>query len=464
MHVVVAGCGRVGSQLAEYLKYERHKVTLIDRDAASLERFAGKFRGKFIQGDISGEEILLKAGIKKANGFAAVTDSDDANLAAAELAVKNYGIERTVARVYKPVRQKAFSEKGITNVCGSVIIAERLREKLFKNERSIVQQDSSDAGVQVVEFGIGREADGKPVGGLSYGISSSLLVLMRDGRELPFDENTPLASGDQVVMTLRKEGWKVVREFMGADLDDSAMFGSMAYDLPGNAVEGEPPEARVIIVGCTQVGIYLAQLLEEAGHHITLMDEDPALLRKPSPGFSGNLVEGSISSEQSLIAAGIKEADAFVATTRIDEANSTAVKMARDNFRVRHVVARVFEPSQEVMYETSGIPYVSATRSVSQVLLDLLLVPTVRAKSSCLHHQYDVVEFSCPPAWKGKRVRAAMNSSGVVFAYIIRRGTGYMPEPNFVLHAGDTITALATSRKFQKLDKYLHKQGMGSGL
>jgi trk/ktr system potassium uptake protein len=458
MYVVVAGCGRVGSQLAEYLRYERHKVTLIDRDAAALERFSGRFRGKFVQGDISSKDILLKAGINKAGGFAAVTDSDDANLAASELAIKSYGIEKTVARVYKPVRQKAFSEKGVNNVCGTVIIAERLREKLFKNPRSIVQQDSSDAGVQIVEFGIGPEATGKPAGGLTQGISSRLLVLMRDGKQVSFDENTPLASGDQVVMTLRKEGWSVVKEFAGADLDDATLFGSMAFDLPTDAVEGEPPEARIIIGGCTQVGVYLAKLLDEAGHHITLMDEDPALLRKPSPGYSGDLAEGSISSEQSLVAAGIREADAFVATTRSDQANREAVKMARDNFRVRYVVARVFEPSEEITYESSGVPHVSATRSVSQALFDMLLAPVVRAKSSCLHHQYDVVEFSSPPAWKGKRVHTVMKTSGVIFAYIIRRSTGYMPEPNFVLRSGDTITALATSRKFQKLDKYLHKQ------
>ena len=83
--------------------------------------------------------------------------------------------------------------------------------------------------------------------------------------------------------------------------------------------------------------------------------------------------------------------------------------------------------------------------------------PRGGAKSSCLFNQYDLVEFECPARWEGKRVRVASNAVKVTFAYIVRRSTGYMPEDNFVLREGDTITALVTARKIRKLEKSLLK-------
>jgi Trk K+ transport system NAD-binding subunit len=67
------------------------------------------------------------------------------------------------------------------------------------------------------------------------------------------------------------------------------------------------------------------------------------------------------------------------------------------------------------------------------------------------------MEFESPARWEGKKVRVASNASKVTFAYIVRRSTGYMPEHNFVLRAGDTITALVTSRKIRRLEKTLLK-------
>ncbi len=103
------------------------------------------------------------------------------------------------------------------------------------------------------------------------------------------------------------------------------------------------------------------------------------------------------------------------------------------------------------------MPYVCGTRMLAQALLEKLVNPVVRAKSSCLFNQYDLVEFECPARWEGKKVRVASNASRVTFAYIVRRSTGYMPEDNFVLREGDTITALVTARKIRKLEKSLLK-------
>lgn len=85
MHIIIAGCGRVGSQLALYLSYEGHDVAIIDKDPASFGRLGSTFNGIVLEGVAFDEEVLLEAGIEKAEAYAAVTNYDNTNLMAAEM-------------------------------------------------------------------------------------------------------------------------------------------------------------------------------------------------------------------------------------------------------------------------------------------------------------------------------------------------------------------------------------------
>lgn len=457
MNIIVAGCGGVGSRLAEYIAEEGQQVVVVDRDPEALKHLPKSFKGTTIIGDVMQDAVLVKAGIKKAGGLAAVTQFDDTNLAIAESAMKNYQVPRVVARLVNPDKERAFSRKHIDYFDSTIMIANRLRSQLFQSPDSIVQQDRSEVGVQVIEFGIGGEAAGNPAGSLDYGISSRLLVLLRDNRPVPFDDDTPLAEGDRVVMTLRKEGWRVVKECMGSDLDESACRGAVAFGLASDALDEAKPGMKVLVAGCSQVGAYLAFILDREGHRVTLIDPDPSLFQRVSKEYGGGFVEGDIFSHEALEKAGVREADAFAAVSKSDEANRKAVEAARNVFMVEHVMSRVFEPEEEPAYQALGMPYVCGTRMLAQALLEKLVNPVVRAKSSCMFNQYDLVEFECPARWESKKVRVASNASKVTFAYIVRRSTGYMPEENFVLRAGDTITALVTARKIRRLEKTLLK-------
>lgn len=457
MNIIVAGCGGVGSRLAEYIYDEGQHVVVVDRDPEALKHLPKSLKGATLVGDVMQDAVLVKAGIKKAGGFAAVTQFDDTNLAIAESAMNRYLVPTVVARLVNPDKERAFSRKHIDYFDSTVMIANRVRSQLFQSPDSIVQQDRSEVGIQVIEFGIGGEASGKPAGSLNYGISSRLLVLLRDNKVMPFDEATPLAKGDRVVITLRREGWRVVKECMGSDLDESACRGAVAFGLASDALDETTPGLKVLVAGCSQVGAYLGYILDREGHRVTLVDPDPSLFQRVSKEYAGGFVEGEIFAPETLEKAGIREADAFVAVSKSDEANRKAAEAARNVFKVEHVMSRVFEPEEEPAYQALGMPYVCGTRMLAQALLEKLVNPVVRAKSSCLFNQYDLVEFECPARWEGKKVRVASNASRVTFAYIVRRSTGYMPEENFVLRAGDTITALVTSKKIRKLEKTLLK-------
>ncbi len=457
MNIIVAGCGGVGSRLAEYIVEEGHQVVAIDRDPEALGHLPKSFKGSSIVGDVIQDAVLVKAGIKRADGFAAVTQFDDTNLAIAESARDRYKVARVVARLVNPEKERSFARRGIDYFDSTIMIANRVRSQLFQSPGSIVQQDRSEVGVQVIEFAIGAEADGKPAGSLTYGISSRLLMLMRDNKVVPFGPDTPLARGDRVVMTLRKEGWHVVKECMGSDLDENACVGEVAFGVASDALDETTPGLKVIVGGCSQVGAYLAYILDSEGHKVTLLDPDPSLFQRVSKEYSGRFVEGDIFAPEALEKAGIKEADAFVAVSKSDDANRRAVETARNVFKTEHVMARVFEPGEEPSYQALGMPYVCGTRMLALALMEKLVNPVVRSKSSCMFNQYDLVEFECPPRWDGKKVRVASSAAKVTFAYVVRRSTGYMPEDNFVLRTGDTITALVVPRKIRKLEKTLLK-------
>jgi trk system potassium uptake protein TrkA len=455
MDFMVAGCGGVGSRLAQYIAEEGQRVVVLDRDPEALEQLPKSFKGTAVAGDVMQDAVLVKAGIRKADGFAAVTQFDDTNLAIAESAMTKYGVEKVVARLVNPDKEPEFASKHIDHFDSTVMIANRVRSQLFQSPDSIVQQDRSEVGIQVIEFGVGDEAAGKPAGSLNYGISSRLLILLRDNKVVPFDARTPLAKGDRVVMTLRKEGWKVVRECMGSDLDESACRGALAFGLASDALDETTPGWRVLVAGCSQVGAYLAYVLDREGHRVTLIDPDPSLFKRVSREYGGSFVEGDIFAPETLEKAGIRDAQAFAAVSKSDQANRKAVEAARNVFKVERVISRVFEPSEEPAYQALGMPYVCGTRMLALALMERLVNPVVISQSSCMFNQYDLVEFECPSRWEGKKVRVAANAARVTFAYIVRRGTGYMPEDNFVLRTGDAITALVTAKKMRRLEKTL---------
>jgi trk system potassium uptake protein TrkA len=116
MHVVILGCGRVGAMLASLLEAERHSVDIIDRDPEAFRRLGAGFKGKTILGIGIDEDILRKAGIERAGGFAATTNGDNTNIMSAQIAKIKYKVRRVIARIYDPLRADAYRELGIDTI------------------------------------------------------------------------------------------------------------------------------------------------------------------------------------------------------------------------------------------------------------------------------------------------------------------------------------------------------------
>jgi len=117
MHVVIAGCGRVGSGLARDLVTQGFDVAIIDESPEAFHLLGDDFPGEFVVGRALDWDSLRRAGIKDAIAFVACTDGDNTNIVIAQIAQKKYGIKCVVARVYDPLRAELFQQVGIRTVC-----------------------------------------------------------------------------------------------------------------------------------------------------------------------------------------------------------------------------------------------------------------------------------------------------------------------------------------------------------
>lgn len=129
MHVVIMGCGRVGATLALMLETEGHSVAIIDKDPEAFPRWLGRrFRGQTVLGNGIDEDVLRKAGIERASGFAAATSGDNSNIMSAQIAKVKYKVSRVIARIFDPLRAEAYQTLGIDTISPTLIGAGMCRD------------------------------------------------------------------------------------------------------------------------------------------------------------------------------------------------------------------------------------------------------------------------------------------------------------------------------------------------
>jgi trk system potassium uptake protein TrkA len=126
MRALIVGCGRVGAGLADRLARAGHDVTVLDTSTDAFARLPGDFPGSAIRGDGTDEDILRRAGAEGADWFFALTEGDNRNILAAQLANETFGIGEVVAKVNDPVRADAYTTLGINTVCRTTILVETL--------------------------------------------------------------------------------------------------------------------------------------------------------------------------------------------------------------------------------------------------------------------------------------------------------------------------------------------------
>jgi trk system potassium uptake protein TrkA len=127
MKTVIVGCGRVGATLAENLEAEGHQVIIIDITTAAFDRLPHSFQGSAIRGDGTDEDVLRRAGAEDADIFLALTEGDNRNVMAAQLAAEALGARTVVAKINDPVRAEAYADLGIGTLCRTNLMVDAVR-------------------------------------------------------------------------------------------------------------------------------------------------------------------------------------------------------------------------------------------------------------------------------------------------------------------------------------------------
>jgi trk system potassium uptake protein TrkA len=126
MKTVIVGCGRVGAAVAEALDRAGHQVILIDRTTSAFDKLEDSFKGAAIRGDGTDEDVLRRAGAEGAELFLALTEGDNRNVMAAQLATEAFGVNQVVAKVNDPVRAEAYAALGLATICRTDLLLDAL--------------------------------------------------------------------------------------------------------------------------------------------------------------------------------------------------------------------------------------------------------------------------------------------------------------------------------------------------
>ncbi|WP_063050136.1 potassium channel family protein [Nocardia arthritidis] len=197
MYVVIMGCGRVGSSLAQALVRVGHEVTVIDRDSSSFLRLGSDFPGEQVTGVGFDRDVLIKAGIERANAFAAVSSGDNSNIISARVAREMFGVERVVARIYDAKRAAVYERLGIPTIATVPWTTDRFLRALIGDTGTTTWRDPTGT-VAVTQLTLHEEWYGRTVRDLEQTIAARVAFIIRFGQALLPDSKTIIQADDIV--------------------------------------------------------------------------------------------------------------------------------------------------------------------------------------------------------------------------------------------------------------------------
>ena len=440
MDIIVAGAGKVGLTLARQLVAEEHSVTLIDMDPLVLEEAVEAFDTMAICGNCASKEILLQAGVQKADLVIAATSEDEVNLLCCMTA---HGINHelhTIARIRNPEYAEQVMTMPEVFPLSLTINPEKqaaLEIKRLLQYPGFLRRDSFAKGrAEIVELRVDENSKlcNVALSELSSVVKCKVLVcaVLRQGTAVAPKGNFVLTAGDRIFVT--------------------APTSTLA-ELLKNLKIVTRRVRNVLICGGGRVSFYTANLLEKEGINVRLIDRNPARCRELATLLPNtSIIHGDCSSHTLLDNQGIDQMDALLSLTGMDETNMV-ISLYANSRNVPQVVTKL----------SRGETYIAKTLPVGSVicpkeLCSNIIVRYVRAMQNqtgaavSVHTiadgQVEAVEFLVDDATKncGKPLKEIKLKPNVLIASIIHGATTQIPDGDSVFSEGDTIVAVTSGR------------------
>lgn len=211
MNVIVAGCGRLGVQLAQSLDSDGHNVTVIDKDVNAFKRLKLSFKGKFIEGIAFDKEVLLKAGIKNADALASVTNGDNTNIITALIAERRFHVPIIIARIYDPIRAEIYKKMGINTVSPTLWGAGKIKD-IICNPDLFRITTFGNGEVEIIETEASIFLEGRNVKDVTISSELSIVSIVRNGTAIIPTMNTTFLKGDRVFIAVTPFGKAKIKQ------------------------------------------------------------------------------------------------------------------------------------------------------------------------------------------------------------------------------------------------------------
>jgi trk/ktr system potassium uptake protein len=203
VHIVIMGCGRVGSTLAHILEDRDNTIAVIDRDPEAFRRLRSSFKGDKITGIGFDRAVLIQAGIENADAFVAVSSGDNSNIISARVARETFNVERVVARIYDPRRAEVYERLGIPTVATVRWTADQMLRKIVPEGGEPLWRDPTGK-IVLTEVGFSPAWIGEQVKSLESSTMSRIAFIDRLGQAFVPEPGTALQEGDVLHVMARE--------------------------------------------------------------------------------------------------------------------------------------------------------------------------------------------------------------------------------------------------------------------
>lgn len=209
---------------------------------------------------------------------------------------------------------------------------------------------------------------------------------------------------------------------------------------------------NVIVVGCGRLGADLAyRLSKRTDTSVAVVDFRTQAFNNLPHGYNGRIVDGDAMSQDTLVRAGIEEADAVAVVTNSDALNAVVGHIARSRYKVPVVVVRNYDSHSRLLFETFGLQVVSSISWGAQRIEEMLHHSEIRAVFSAGNGEVELYELTVPSTWHGKQVRELVTTSQCIPTSVTRSGNAYLAVPEFDLETGDIVHISATQEGIEAL-------------
>ncbi|MFO7577284.1 MAG: Trk system potassium transporter TrkA [Pelovirga sp.] len=448
MKILIVGSGQVGYFLCERFSREGHEVTLVDHDQQAVERAQDRLNVLGITGNGASAEILEQAGIKNADIFIAVTNTDEVNILACLLA-REYRAKVLIART----RNIEYTTHK------AVLSKEKLGIDLLINPEDAVAEELTKLACHSTAFDVVEFADGQ--------------ILFQGYR---IDEHSPLCD-----LTLAELGelrgiyrFVVVAITRGEKTiiprgEDSIQAGDRIYvfavhkELPAinymlqSGKEKEKTSRRAFVLGGGRVGLQVAKNLEGQNFHTKLIEHNEARCRKLAEQLNRAVVihAGGLD-VQTLLDEGLEDAGVFIAVTDDDKTNILTCLLARQH-RVRRTLALVSQPELIELAAELGIDAcISPRLAAAGAILKFVRRGDVVSMAALEGNNAEVLELDISPDSDlfGKSLSALHFPRGAIIGMIVRGKSYEIPTGQSVLQRGDRVLVFALPEALSKVERF----------